>query len=527
MLGFLLLILNALNIVKSEKIQLDNFKLESNNLYSLAKFTYNNYSRNNPIKQGFDFYLKTNNSLSKKYQKENKTLLVYFYFILSEPSLSIKNNERFCRFGLTGKDENDDEKISFIKKYHIHNNNNNTSDEKENTNKTQNETTNINENNLEYLENGIKEEFLFDEIGVKEFYMYYCFLTEGEKDEKMKKINSILYLNGDINIFNTGTFESAENFYRTYLYILITCYYACFSLYWIIKTIGNLSKLNISMTIFSIIIPFVLLENIMKLEFYSQLSSTGMYDYTFKIMEVIFRFVKEIGFRIIYFFIANGLQTLNKFPNKRDTQEFLVLLLIYLFSFTAYEASLIKYESDFIVHPLVFLIVTTIVIIIVNIYIWFIYMYRRIKIYERNFRDKNFKKNAKILNQYSFCLFACFIAFIVYVTIFSITVILSNSFNKVYFKWVGDLADMAISIFFFTTICLNLWEERELQNFNLVNELNESNNREKSGNQNTDVFKKSSGNNSNIDEKQNQNKDNLPNNEEVKVKNSFNMPEKI
>ena len=281
------------------------------------------------------------------------------------------------------------------------------------------------------------------------------------------------------------------------------------------------------MTIFSIIIPFVLLENIMKLEFYSQLSSTGMYDYTFKIMEVIFRFVKELGFRIIYFFIANGLQTLNKFPNKRDTQEFLVLLLIYLFSFTAYEASLIKYESDFIVHPLVFLIVTTIVIIIVNIYIWFIYMYRRIKIYERNFRDKNFKKNAKILNQYSFCLFACFIAFIVYVTIFSITVILSNSFNKVYFKWVGDLADMAISIFFFTTICLNLWEERELQNFNLVNELNESNNREKSGNQNTDVFKKSSGNNSNIDEKQNQNKDNLPNNEEVKVKNSFNMPEKI
>ena len=35
---------------------------------------------------------------------------------------------------------------------------------------TQNETTNINENDLEYLENGIKEEFLFDEIGVKEFY---------------------------------------------------------------------------------------------------------------------------------------------------------------------------------------------------------------------------------------------------------------------------------------------------------------------------------------------------------------------
>ena len=145
-------------------------------------------------------------------------------------------------------------------------------------------------------------------------------------------------------------------------------------------------------------------------------------------------------------------------------------------------------------------------------------MYRRIKIYERNFKDKNFIKNAKILNQYSFCLFVCFIAFIIYVIIFSITIILSNSFNKVYFKWIGDLADMSISIFFFTTICLNLWEERQLQNFVYDRELNDSNNnREKSGNQNTDIFKKSSNNNQ---ENQKKDKENLPNNEEVKVKSS-------
>ena len=277
------------------------------------------------------------------------------------------------------------------------------------------------------------------------------------------------------------------------------------------------------MTIFSITIPFVLLENIMKFEFYKQLGSTGRYNMPFKIMEVIFRFIKEIGMRVIYFFIANGFQTLNKFPNKRDTQEFMVLLLIYLFSFTAYEASLIKYESDFICHPLVFLIITTIVIIIVNIYTWFIYMYRRIKIYERNFKDKNFIKNAKILNQYSFSLFACFIAFIVYVSIFSVTVILVDSFNKVYFKWVGDLADMLISIFFFTTICLNLWEERELNNFIYDRELNDSNNmKDKSGNnQYNDVFKKSNSNEINNNDKNNNNKDNLPYNEEVKVKNSY------
>ena len=510
---FLLFFLFNLNFYKSEKIELEDFKLESNQLYSLAKFTYNNYSRTGPIKQGFDFILRTNNTLRQKYKNDNKTLL-FFYFILSEPSLTIKNNDRFCRFGLTGKDEKNDDKISFIKKYYIYNSslNDNNINNNENISNTE-----------EYLETGIKEEFLFYELGVKEFYFYYCFVSELEEEEKMKKVNSILYINGEVNLFNTGTFESAENFYRTYLYVLITCYYAGFSLYWIIKTIGNLSKLNISMTIFSITIPFVLLENIMKFEFYKQLGSTGRYNMPFKIMEVIFRFIKEIGMRVIYFFIANGFQTLNKFPNKRDTQEFMVLLLIYLFSFTAYEASLIKYESDFICHPLVFLIITTIVIIIVNIYTWFIYMYRRIKIYERNFKDKNFIKNAKILNQYSFSLFACFIAFIVYVSIFSVTVILVDSFNKVYFKWVGDLADMLISIFFFTTICLNLWEERELNNFIYDRELNDSNNmKDKSGNnQYNDVFKKSNSNEINNNDKNNNNKDNLPYNEEVKVKNSY------
>ena len=509
MLKFLFFIIFLL--IKSEKIELDDFKLESNQLYSLAKFTYNNYTRKGPVKQGFDFHIKSNKTLNQKFKNINQTILINFYFILSDPSLSIQNEDRFCRFGLIGKEENNDNKISFLKKYLIFNNSNLTNND--------NISINNESSDIQYLEKGINEQFIFNEIGVKEFYFYYCFLIQEENEEKMKKIKSNLYLNGEINIFNTGTFESAENFYRTYLYILITCYYGCFSLYWIIKTLGNLSKLNISMTIFSLIIPFVLLENIMKLEFYKQLGDSGKYNYTFKIMEVIFRFIKELGFRIIYFFIANGFQTLNKFPNKKDTQEFLILILIFLFSFTSYEASLIKYESDFIVHPLAFLIITTIIIILVNIYIWFIYMYRRIKIYERNFRDKNFIKNAKILNQYSFCLFACFIAFIIYVVIFSITIILSNSFNKVYFKWVGDLADMTISIFFFSTICLNLWEERQLHNFVYDRELNDSNNREKSGNQNTDIFKKSNSNNN--EENKNKNKENLPNNEEVKVKNSY------
>jgi len=518
MLALLIFNIYLLNFFKCEKIELEDFELESNELYPLTKFTYNNYSRDTPIKQGFDFSLKANleNIINSKKNDDNS--LFYFYFILSNPSLSISDTERFCKYGLVGKESTNSDKISFLKKYELFQNNSILI-----------ENNNIN-NTLNNLEKGIKEEFLFNEIGVKQFYLYFCSLEKKGNENKFKKININLHLNGEINIFNTNTFESAENFYRIYLYILITCYYGCFSLYWIMKTLSNLSKLNISMTIFSIIIPFVILECIMMLEFYMQMKDIGKYNFTFKIMEIIFRFIKDIGIKIIYFFIANGLQTLNKFPNKRDTQEFLVLLLIFLFAFTSYEASLIKYESDFILHPLSFLIITTIFIIGVNVYIWFVYMYKRIKIYERNFRDKKFVKNAKILNQYSFSLFACFIAFIVYVAIFTITIILENNFNKVYFKWVGDLANRLMSIFFFTTLCINLWEERELHIFTSEydGQMNDSNsNNNKSGEKNVEIFQNKEEKNEKAKEKDkeiNENKpgeENLAKNEEIKVKGSL------
>ena len=516
MLVLLIFNIYLLNIFKCEKIELEDFELVSNELYPLTKFTYNNYSRDTPIKQGFDFSLKANIENLIDSKKNDGNSLFNFYFILSTPSLSISDTERFCKFGLVGKESTNSDKISFLKKYEIFQNNAALSENK-----------NIN-NTINNLEKGIKEEFLFNEIGVKQFYLFFCSLTKKDNEDKMKKININLHLNGEINIFNTDTFESAENFYRIYLYILITCYYGCFSLYWVIKTLSNLSKLNITMTIFSIIIPFVILECIMMLEFYIQMKDIGKYNFTFKIMEIIFRFIKDLGIKIIYFFIANGLQTLNKFPNKRDTQEFLVLLLIFLFAYTSYEASLIKYESDFILHPLSFLLITTVFIIGINIYIWFIYMYKRIKIYERNFRDKKFIKNAKILNQYSFSLFACFIAFIVYVAIFSITIILENNFNKVYFKWVGDLANRLMSIFFFTTLCINLWEERELHIFNneYERQMNDSNSNNKNDERNVEIFQKKEENNEQIKEKDiKENKpgeENLANNEEIKAKGSFN-----
>ena len=288
MLVLLIFNIYLLNFFKCEKIELEDFELESNELYPLTKFTYNNYSRDTPIKQGFDFSLKANleNIINSKKNDDNS--LFYFYFILSNPSLSISDTERFCKYGLVGKESTNSDKISFLKKYELFQNNSILI-----------ENNNIN-NTLNNLEKGIKEQFLFNEIGVKQFYLYFCSLEKKGNENKFKKININLDLNGEINIFNTNTFESAENFYRIYLYILITCYYGCFSLYWIMKTLSNLSKLNISMTIFSIIIPFVILECIMMLEFYMQMKDIGKYNFTFKIMEIIFRFIKDIGIKIIY-----------------------------------------------------------------------------------------------------------------------------------------------------------------------------------------------------------------------------------
>ena len=156
-------------------------------------------------------------------------------------------------------------------------------------------------------------------------------------------------------------------------------------------------------------------------------------------------------------------------------------------------------------------------------------MYKRIKIYERNFRDKKFIKNSKILNQYSFSLFACFVAFVVYVIIFAITIILENSFKKVYFKWIGDLANRTMSIFFFTTLCINLWEERELlfvsYNYENQNDSNSGTGNNKSGEKNVEIFQKKEENEKKVETKTKneikQGEENLAKNEEIKVKGSL------
>lgn len=443
-LNFNFIIILLINLIKTEKIKLEQLELKSNKLFSLSHFTYNNYTKEGPINQGLKYNIIFNPKNIFQNSNNLNNNILKFFFILSEPSLSINNKDIFCKDdNYFGKNKIYNKPISYIKNYTIVNNNSDLI---------------------------VNDNFTFYEKGVKEVYLLFCNINNNNKliEEKM-------YLNGEVSLFNTKSYESAENFFRSYLYLIITCYYFIFSLYWVFKMLTNTNKINTLMIIFSIIIPFILLENIMRIEFYNSLKDEGIYNFPFKIMEIIFKCIKGIGIRVIYFFIAHSFQTLNKFPNKVDFQFFLIILSFFVFSFALYESSLVQYESDFINHPIFFLFISTIIFLGINIYIWLFYFYRKIKIFEKNFKEKNFKKNEKILNSYSFSLFAGFISFCVYVIIFILTFIFSNLFVKVYFKWVGDLADRMMSIFFFTTICFNLWEQSERTNYIYDVEINNGN----------------------------------------------------
>ena len=107
---------------------------------------------------------------------------------------------------------------------------------------------------------------------------------------------------------------------------------------------------------------------------------------------------------------------------------------------------------------------------------------------------------------------------------------MENSFKKVYFKWIGDLANRTMSIFFFTTLCINLWEERELLfvSYNYENQMNDSNSgtgNNKSGEKNVEIFQNKEENEKKVETKNKneikQGEENLAKNEEIKVKGSL------
>ena len=421
-----------------EKIKLNSFKVKSNHLLYFNKFIFNNYSSENPIKQGFNYSLKFSPSKKLKKHFDSEDFSLQFYIILIKSKINIQKLKNLCSSNL---EENYLKKISFIKSYNL---------------------TEMFDLNLEITDE-IKDGKILYEKGVFKTIFLYC---KGKiNNNKYKEIDSkgkdFIYIKQSyINYYNTDSYESAENFYRINLYILILIYYILVSIYFIYKCVINYDNLNIIKGIFSLTIPLIILEHIFRIQFYRILKKDGEYILSLKTLEIIFRILKNVLIRVIIYIILSGYIFNNKIKIIfKNLLEYIIIIVIYFLFAVLYEIGLVKYESDFIYHSFGFYSFISIIILSINIYIWLFSYNSNIKILLKDFEKKNFHLNIKFLNIIQNMIiileYICYIYFLLSLFVFSLT----NSFAKVYFKWMEDLCEQFIGMFIFVTLAVNLWDK--------------------------------------------------------------------
>ena len=455
LLKFLFLSINT-NIL-CEKIKLKSFKVKSNHLIYFNNFIFNNYSSENPIKQGLNYSLKFSPSKKLKKQFNSGNYSLQFYLILIKSKINIQKLKNLCNSNL---DENYLKKISFLKSYNL---------------------TEMFESNLNITNEIIDGKILYEK-GVFKTIFLYC---KGKIDDnnKYKEIDQrgkdYIYIKQSyINYYNTDSYESSENFYRINLYILITIYYVIVSIYWIYKCIINYDNFNLIKGIFSLIIPLIIFENIFRLQFYRILKNDGEYILSIKSLEIIFRILKNVLIRIIIYLILSGYIFKNKMKIIfNNILEYITIIVIYFFFDILYEISLVKYESDFLYQNFGFYSFMSIILLLINIYIWLFSYINNIKILLKGFEKKNFHLNIKFLNIIQFMIiileYICYIYFLLSLFVLSLT----NSFAKVYFKWMEDLTEKFIGMFIFLTLSVNLWSKFDnVKDYVFAIELNENKN---------------------------------------------------
>ena len=423
---FLLIILP---LILSENITFSSYKLQSNKLKYFHSFIYNNYSKNNgPIKQGFNYSLDLPNLNIK-----DEYLISKIYIILSESNFNIKSKiiDEFCLDGieiLKNLNIKTYEKILFYDYIDLKNNNK--------------------ERNNIYLKDGNT----FYLKGIAKAYLLYC--NYKLKNKQYIKESSSISISGSIWFYNTNSFDSAENFYRVTLYSLLTFYYFSWSIFWIIKMVLNHEKINLLMTLFSINIPLILLENIMRLEFFVSLSNNGKYSFSFKTAEIFFRLIKNSLIRIIFYIITTGFIVLNKF--KFDLKKmglFALAFILYFFFAVGYEISLVSYESDFINHHLGFFPLFSFFLLGINAYLWYYLIYIPLIDLSIKYEKQNLQKAKNIIDTISYSLYIILIICFTYSIMLIFSQILSGTMAICYIKWITDLLEQSISLGLFTILC--------------------------------------------------------------------------
>ena len=239
----------------------------------------------------------------------------------------------------------------------------------------------------------------------------------------------------------------------------------------------NYNRITLFLTLFSIAIPFVIIENVMRLEFFSGIDHQGEYNHLFKIIEYSFRIVKNVFIRIIYFLISINYSKFYKLT-KQNIKIFVIFiasLSAYTISSVFYEIYLVVYETEY-THPIGYLFFSSLLLIICNIYIWY-YMFERFKKNEKDCEAKGFTKSKELMNSFSYVIYIAFIIAIIHSLLFFLEWLMSNHFAIVYMKWVVDLTEQSISLVVFTNMVILLWRKNDIEKNGYVydTELNKSN----------------------------------------------------
>ena len=427
---YIILLINF-PLILTENITFSKYKINSNKLKYFHSFIYNNYSKNNaPIKQGFNYSIdipKDNSNDEYSISKIN--------IILSQSNFNIKSKliDDLCIEGIDSLKNKSKlyNKILYFDEIEL-----NKKKEKEN------------ENNTLYLKNGNT----FYIKGLAKAYLLYC--NYKLKNKQLTKESSSITISGSIWFFNTNSYDSAENFYRVTLYSFLLFYYIIWNIFWIIKMVFNHDKINLLMTLFSINVPLILLENIMRLEFFVTFKNNGKYNFSFKAAEIFFRLIKNSIIRIIFYIITTGFIATNRFKFEfKKIGLFALAFILYFFFAVGYEITLVLYESDFINHNFGFLPLFAFFLLGSNGYIWYYLIYIPLLNLSIEYEKKKFLKEKKIIDIISNSLYILLIICFGYSIMFLFCQILSNTMALCYIKWITDLLQQCISLGLFTLLC--------------------------------------------------------------------------
>ncbi len=487
-------------LILTENITFSKYKLNSNKLKYFHSFIYNNYSKDNaPIKQGFNYSIDIPKDNSYEEYSISKINI-----ILSQSNFNIKSKliDDLCIDGIESLKNKSKlyDKILYFDEVIL--------------NKKKD-----NENNSLYLKNGNT----FYIKGLAKAYLLYC--NYKLKSKQLIKESSSISISGSIWFFNTNSYDSAENFYRVTLYSFLLFYYVIWNIFWIIKMVLNHEKINLLMTLFSINVPIILLENIMRLEFFVTFKNIGKYSFSFKSAEIFFRLIKNSIIRIIFYIITTGFIATNRFKFEfKKIGLFALAFILYFFFAVGYEITLVLYESDFINHNFGFLPLFGFFLLGINGYIWYYLIYIPLLNLSNEYEKKKFTKEKKIIDLITNSLYILLIICCAYSIMFFFCKVLSNTMALCYIKWITDLLKQSISLGLFTLLCYILKPndnpvyilDKELnQSVGIkVNQNNNENNNVRNNNENVTKLDEDSNNHS-VDDSE---KDNSNNNNEKENK---------